>query len=56
MQVRTNKGRTWPSEARSVCVRSETELSEEEAEVVALVGLGGRVVVPTSSMQVNNYI
>ena len=35
---------------------SEAELSEEEAEVVALVGLGGRVVVPTSSMQVNNYI
>jgi hypothetical protein len=56
MQVRTNKGRSWPREARSVCVRSETELSEEEAEVVALVGLGSRVVVPINNMQVNNYI
>jgi len=39
-----------------LCVRSEAELSEEEAKVVALVGLGSRVVVPIDNMQVNNYI
>ena len=51
-----NRGSAWPREARSVCVHSEAELSEEEAEVVALVRLGGRVVVPINNMQVNNYI
>jgi hypothetical protein len=36
-------------------VSSEAELSEEETNVVSLVGLGSRVIVPIEQV-VNNYI
>jgi hypothetical protein len=36
-------------------VRSKAELSEEETNVVSLVGLGSRVIVPIGQV-VNNYI